>query len=237
MIEANRASSSANEVSMTTWVFGCLARISRVASIPLPSARRTSMTTTSGRVRSASSTASRTVAASPVTTMSSVACRRALIPPRTTSWSSTSRTCSGGCLEERVIRLILAVDAVGDASRQAFADPVQEILHGGLGHPVEQGLVEHAPHRTKWRPVPGTDGQLGPADSQGRDLDVGLELREDPPGRRGPPGDRQHRLGRDHVRLADLDLDLLVDAAGRGRPPTPPRPPGPPPPPPPHGPP
>ena len=44
---------------MTTAVFGCLARISRVASMPLPSARRTSMTTTSGRVRSASSIAAR----------------------------------------------------------------------------------------------------------------------------------------------------------------------------------
>src|SRR6266511_1284716 len=49
MIEANRASSSANEVSMMTAVFGWRARISRVASIPLPSARRTSMTTTSVR--------------------------------------------------------------------------------------------------------------------------------------------------------------------------------------------
>ena len=55
MIEANSASSSANDVSIRTRVFGWFARISRVASIPLPSARRTSMTTTSGRVRSASS--------------------------------------------------------------------------------------------------------------------------------------------------------------------------------------
>src|SRR6266545_299944 len=53
MIEANRASSSAKDVSMMTAVFGWRARISRVASIPLPSASRTSITTTSGRARSA----------------------------------------------------------------------------------------------------------------------------------------------------------------------------------------
>ena len=71
MIEANSASSSANDVSISTWVSGRLARISRVASIPLPSDSRTSITTTSGRVRAASSIASRTVPASAVTTMSS----------------------------------------------------------------------------------------------------------------------------------------------------------------------
>ena len=37
MIEANSASSSANDVSIRTWVSGCFARISRVASMPLPS--------------------------------------------------------------------------------------------------------------------------------------------------------------------------------------------------------
>ena len=71
MIEANSASSSANDVSIRTCVSGCFARISRVASIPLPSVSRTSMTTTSGRVRSASSIASCTMPASAVTTMSS----------------------------------------------------------------------------------------------------------------------------------------------------------------------
>ena len=51
MIEANSASSSANDVSISTLVAGWSARISRVASMPLPSASRTSITTTSGRVR------------------------------------------------------------------------------------------------------------------------------------------------------------------------------------------
>jgi hypothetical protein len=95
MIDANRASSSANDVSIRTCVFGRRARISRVASIPLPSASRTSITTTSGRVRSASSIASPTDPASPATTMSSVALSRAAMPLRTTSWSSTSSTRRG----------------------------------------------------------------------------------------------------------------------------------------------
>src|SRR4030095_15527586 len=49
MIEANRASSSAKLVSISTAVWGRAARMSRVASIPEPSERRTSLTTTSGR--------------------------------------------------------------------------------------------------------------------------------------------------------------------------------------------
>ena len=91
MIDANNASSSANEVSIRTCVFSSLARISRVASMPLPSARRTSMTTTSGRVRSAWAIASTTVPASATTVMSSFALMSALTPSRTTSWSSTRR--------------------------------------------------------------------------------------------------------------------------------------------------
>ena len=83
MIDANNASSSANDVSISTWVFGCFARISRVASIPLPSINRTSITTMSGRVRSASSIASWTDPASAVTTMSSCDCNIALMPSRT----------------------------------------------------------------------------------------------------------------------------------------------------------
>jgi len=51
--EANSASSSANVVSIRTCVLSRRARISRVASMPLPSARRTSMTTTSGFVSNA----------------------------------------------------------------------------------------------------------------------------------------------------------------------------------------
>src|SRR5438105_217401 len=57
MIDAKRASSSANVVSIRTCVFGSFERISRVASIPLPSASRTSITTTSGQALSASTAA------------------------------------------------------------------------------------------------------------------------------------------------------------------------------------
>ena len=85
MIEENRASSSAKDVSISTFVSGRFARISRVASMPEPSDRRTSMTTTSGRVRAASSTASRTEPASVVTTMSSCASSIARMPSRTIS--------------------------------------------------------------------------------------------------------------------------------------------------------
>jgi len=96
MIDANKASSSANDVSISTCVCGLAARISRVASMPLPSISLTSITTTSGRVRAASSIASRTVPASAVTTMSSSASSTARIPLRTISWSSTSITRSNG---------------------------------------------------------------------------------------------------------------------------------------------
>src|SRR5579884_689837 len=95
MIEANSASSSANEVSISTRVSGRRVRISRVASMPLPSARRTSITTRSGRTRSASATASATVPASATTRMSPAASSMARSPLRTTSWSSTSITRSG----------------------------------------------------------------------------------------------------------------------------------------------
>ena len=85
MIEENSASSSANEVSIRTLVSGWSARICRVASMPLPSASRTSITTTSGRVRAASSIASCTLPACAVTTMSSCVSSIPLMPSRTIS--------------------------------------------------------------------------------------------------------------------------------------------------------
>src|SRR5215831_14247043 len=90
MMEAKRASSSANEVSISTFVSGLWARISRVASMPLPSASLTSITMTSGFVRSAWITASLTVPASATTRTSPAAPSIVLSPLRTTSWSSTS---------------------------------------------------------------------------------------------------------------------------------------------------
>src|SRR5438876_6042626 len=98
MIDAKRASSSANVVSIRTCVFGSLERISRVASMPLPSASRTSITTTSGRAHSARSMASLTVAASPATDIPPASSSSALTPLRTTAWASTLMTRSGRVL-------------------------------------------------------------------------------------------------------------------------------------------
>src|SRR4029453_11736828 len=98
MIEANRASSSAKLVSMSTLVWGRAARMSRVASIPEPSWRRTSMTMTSGRARAATATASRAEPASAQTTTCVVSASSSLMPSRTTWWSSTSITRNGGAL-------------------------------------------------------------------------------------------------------------------------------------------
>jgi hypothetical protein len=98
MIEANRASSSAKEVSISTWVAGRTARMSRVASIPEPSESRTSMTITSGKARVATATASLAELASAHTTTSGTSLSKSLMPSRTTWWSSTSMTRSGGAL-------------------------------------------------------------------------------------------------------------------------------------------
>jgi hypothetical protein len=95
MIEASSASSSAKEVSISTRICGRLARMSRVASTPLPSPRRTSITITSGWARSAAATASAAEVASAQTTTPSAASSSARMPPRTTSWSSTSMTRNG----------------------------------------------------------------------------------------------------------------------------------------------
>src|SRR5512141_822648 len=89
------ASSSGYEVSMTTRVAGSSARISRQASIPEPSGRRTSITTMSGWKRRACSMDSAAVPASATTWKPSRRSRRATRPWRTTSWSSTTSRRSG----------------------------------------------------------------------------------------------------------------------------------------------
>src|SRR5215208_5114848 len=104
MIEANRASSSANDVSMSTLVWGRAARMSRVASMPEPSERRTSMTITSGRAWAATATASRAELASAHTTTSVVSLSSSLMPSRTRSEEHTSELQSRGHL---VCRLLL----------------------------------------------------------------------------------------------------------------------------------
>src|SRR5512134_3412212 len=216
MIEANRASSSANEVSMTTAVFGCFARISRVASMPLPSARRTSMTTTSGRVRSASSIASRTEPASAVTTMSSVACRSAFTPLRTTSWSSTSSTRRGGFATalHPTGRGAAGVSSGHDAELDGLADAVEEVLRRRLGHAMQQRAIEGAPEGPHRRPVPGADRQLGAVRAERGHLQIRLERGEQALDARRVPRHRQDRLRGDAVGFPEADLDALVQAVG-----------------------
>src|SRR3990170_1894772 len=214
MIEANRASSSAKDVSMTTAVFGCFARISRVASMPLPSASRTSMTTTSGRVRSASSMASRTEPASAVTTMSSVACRSAFTPLRTTSWSSTSSTRRGGLATalHPTGDTVAGVSARNRSHLEGLADAVEEVLGRRLGHPVQEGAVERPSEQAHRRSVPGADRELGAVRAEGGDLQVGVEGGEQALGAGRLPRHRKERLPRDPVGLTEPDLDLLVEA-------------------------
>src|SRR5271169_2800705 len=73
-------------------ISGAVDRTSRHTSTPLPSGRRTSRMATSGFVAGMRAKASATVPASPTTSMSSLASRRARRPARTTSWSSRRKT-------------------------------------------------------------------------------------------------------------------------------------------------
>src|SRR5438105_3881647 len=122
-----RASPSANVVSIRTCVLGNLVLISRVASMPLPSARRTSITTTSGRAHSARSMASLTAPASAATVMSLSSSSSALMPLRTTSWSSTIMMRSGSVMPTCYVGLRLAhsarprLERQGDANRGSLA--------------------------------------------------------------------------------------------------------------------
>ena len=130
-----------------------------------------------------------------------------LMPLRTTSWSSTSMTRSGGAsigpslqggpgwlkrgrhlwvVASRRIsvptfssigdRLIVLSDMAGDRR----TDPVEEVLDGRLGHPVQQYPVHGLADGAQGWPVAGADGQLGPALAEGADLDVGLQAGEYP---------------------------------------------------------
>src|SRR5215213_2309640 len=232
MIEANRASSSAKEVSISTLVWGRAARMSRVASMPEPSERRTSMTITSGRAWAATATASRTEPASAHTTTSEASTSSSLMPSRTTSWSSTSMTRSGGALmalssqgwpgwlkparfviSGRIsvrassltgdMLLAVGLGLIGDR----LADPVQEVLDGCLGHPVQQHPVDRPPEDTQGWPVAGADGQLGPILAQRTELDVGIQPGEHALQPDRLPGQGQRGHGGKADRLADLDGD------------------------------
>src|SRR3954470_9870020 len=213
MIEANSASSSANEVSIRTFVAGRVARISRVASIPEPSVSRTSITITSGRVRAASSIASRTVPASDVTTMSFWDSSIARIPSRTISWSSTSITRRGG--DAGLIGGILALGegaGLRQPSQDRIAHPVQEVLECCLGDSGEQGAIDRAADCAQGRLVASADRELASAVFELGHLEVGVERGEHADASGGGPHDGDGRLPRHMDRIADRESDRPGDA-------------------------
>ena len=187
MIEANSASSSANEVSIRTWVFGCfgpdLAGGLDAAAVCQPDVHHDDVG--AGAVGLVDRVLDRAGLAR------SRRCRPAAssiarMPSRTISWSSTSMTRSGGFLV--IARHPSGAPGPGDAQtsvvrvvgrrrlrQHGLADAVQEVLQGGLGDTEQQGSVDRAPDRAQRGHVPGADGQLGPPRAEGRHLEVGIQ--------------------------------------------------------------
>jgi hypothetical protein len=89
---ADNAYSSRSNVVITSTFAVPASAIRLVASTPSSTGMRTSISTTSGRSRSASCTASSPLAASPTTSTSSCAPSTIRKPIRMSSWSSTSST-------------------------------------------------------------------------------------------------------------------------------------------------
>src|SRR5918995_2111868 len=190
------------------------------------------MTITSGRARAATATASRTDPASAQTTTSAASASSSLMPSRTTSWSSTSITRSGGalmtpssqdplgglkragrtvsapiCLNASFMTDMLSLTVGHGSILDCLAEPVEEVLQGRLGHPVEQHPVDGPADQTQGWAVAGADGQLGAVPTERADLDGGVQAGEQAfhadrfPGE----GERGHRGEAD--RLAELDRD------------------------------
>src|SRR5213076_112 len=84
--------SSPNVVRINTRVAGCAATMRRVAAIPSSTGMRMSISTTSGRSRRASVTASSPSPASPTTVVSGSVSKIFRRPTRTSAWSSAIRT-------------------------------------------------------------------------------------------------------------------------------------------------
>ena len=91
-------------------------------------------------------------------------CSIALMPSRTTSWSSTSITRSGGSAIPAILpgglRRTLRRPA-SDSSRRV-GDAVQEVLERGLRHPMQQRPVDRRADGAQGRRVARADRQLGP---------------------------------------------------------------------------
>ncbi len=116
-------------------------RMRRVASIPSIFGIRMSISTTSGRTRRATSTASSPVPASPTTRRSGAVSTRTRKPARTSTWSSATRT-------ETLTRR--------HRERQPGADPVAA---AGQRPGAELAAVQGDPLAHPDQPVPG-GGQI-----------------------------------------------------------------------------
>ena len=71
--------------------------------------------------------------------------------------------------------------SVGDGRiRDCLADPVEEVLHGRLGHPVQQHPVHSLADHAERSPVAGADSQLGPISAERAQLEVGVQAGKRP---------------------------------------------------------
>jgi hypothetical protein len=95
----------------------------------------------------------------------------------------------------------------GLAQGDGRAQPVQEVLEGGLGHPVQQDPVDGLAEDAQGWAVAGADGQLGPVLAQGAQLEVGVQPGEQALQAVRLPGQRQRGHRGEADRLAQRDRD------------------------------
>src|SRR5437867_7908509 len=123
---------------------GAEREIRRVASMPFSSGIATSMTTTSGSKRSASSTASRPVPASPTTSMSCCESSISRKPCRTIAWSSANKIRIFLCMVFAVNRYAhFNLDSifVRAPKRKLASGASRARAHPDHSHPLISGFV------------------------------------------------------------------------------------------------
>src|SRR5690606_7845159 len=135
-------------------------RTSRQTSTPLPSGSRTSSTATAGRAAGMRATASAAVAASPTTSMSSSSPRSAVMPRRTTSWSSSRNT--------RMVPWVSDTSRIPPAGRGAGPAPA-----GPAGPAEPPRPREHTPGTGVRHRAPPEPSRSGPRRSAQRGERVG----------------------------------------------------------------
>src|SRR3954453_3588412 len=166
MMEANRASSSSNEVRISALMVGSTDRRSRQTSTPLPSGSRPSRTATSGRRAGMRCPASTADPDSPTTSMSSSASSRSRSPRRTTSWSSSRYTRIMLCFYLIAGRYGGPEGPESDRPlRSGRADRVVRDDGDRATGVMEHSLTDRAEHQPgETAPPPGADdGELGAA--------------------------------------------------------------------------